>query len=113
MDLDQILESRLFPVVLVIGVLMFVLVFGGPALQAKIKDGVIEDLRTNYTPGPYAPGFDPDKVNPNFWSGLARQQQPLPVRQQVVPNVPQQVPQSNYFDSYPEAWNRQWEDSRN
>jgi hypothetical protein len=122
MDLDQILENRLFPVVLVCAILMGVLLVGGPAFQDKVKTDVIEDLRSNYTPGPYAPGFDPDKVNPNFWRG-----QQLPA-QQMVPNgatrATQGQPQPRYtpipnvsgpnnFDSYPEAWNKQWEDSRN
>ena len=29
----------------------------------KIKDSVIKDLKRNYAPGPYDPGFDPDKVD--------------------------------------------------
>lgn len=30
----------------------------------KAADKVILRLQREYTPGPYAPGFDPDKVNP-------------------------------------------------
>jgi hypothetical protein len=36
-------------------------VFLVPRITAK----VIEELKRSYTPGPYDPGFDPDKVNPN------------------------------------------------
>lgn len=30
----------------------------------KIADRVIQKLKRNYVPGPYEPGFDPDKVPP-------------------------------------------------
>jgi len=34
-------------------------------LVPKITKNVIQELKREYTPGPYDPGFDPDKVNPN------------------------------------------------
>ena len=27
----------------------------------------MDELKRSYTPGPYDPGFDPDKVNPNYF----------------------------------------------
>lgn len=45
--------------------LVFVLVFGN-LLVDKISTRVIEELKRTYTPGPYDPGFDPDKINPNL-----------------------------------------------
>ena len=32
-----------------------------------ITDNVIQKLKRDYVPGPYDPGFDPDKVNPSYF----------------------------------------------
>ena len=40
---------------------------GSKVLIDKTTDAVIEKLQ-RYTPGPYSPAFDPDKVDPNFWN---------------------------------------------
>lgn len=44
--------------------LVFVLLLNS-FLVPKITKSVIQELKREYTPGPYDPGFDPDKVNPN------------------------------------------------
>ena len=36
-------------------------------LVEKITDNVIEKLKRDYAPGPYDPGFDPYKVDPNIF----------------------------------------------
>lgn len=33
-------------------------------VRDRITEMVIRDLKRNYVPGPYEPGFDPDKVPP-------------------------------------------------
>lgn len=33
-------------------------------LTDKIADKVVQSLKREYVPGPYEPGFDPDKVPP-------------------------------------------------
>lgn len=42
--------------------LVGVLLVNNVVLTAKITDKVIEQLKRDYVPGPYQPGFDPDKV---------------------------------------------------
>lgn len=37
-------------------------------MKEKITDNVILNLKRDYVPGPYEPGFDPDKVPPNIFS---------------------------------------------
>jgi hypothetical protein len=37
----------------------------------KIADRVIEKLKRDYVPGPYSPGFDPDKVDPSAFSSMS------------------------------------------
>lgn len=56
----------------IIGVVVFGLLFlGMPKVIDKLSDKVIEKLNADYTPGPYAPGIDPDKINPDALSGKA------------------------------------------
>lgn len=45
--------------VLVASVLLNTLV-----MTDKVADRVIQSLKRDYVPGPYEPGFDPDKVPP-------------------------------------------------
>ena len=33
-------------------------------LEKRVTQNVMEQLRRSYAPGPYNPGFDPDKVDP-------------------------------------------------
>jgi hypothetical protein len=33
----------------------------------QVADRVIEKLKRDYVPGPYQPGFDPDKVDPSIF----------------------------------------------
>lgn len=54
---------------LVIGGLFIVLLalfFGKEVIVSKITKEVVNQLRREYAPGPYSPGFDPDKVDPNL-----------------------------------------------
>lgn len=54
-------------------------------ISERAADNVIKNLQRDYAPGPYAPGFDPDKVDPNYF------RQRLPSEQQgVVPSDPNQ-----------------------
>lgn len=54
-------------------------------ISERAADNVIEKLQRDYAPGPYAPGFDPDKVDPSYF------RQRLPSEQQgVVPSDPNQ-----------------------
>lgn len=46
---------------------LFLFIFGVPKLIDKICDRVIVKLQKEYSPGPYSPGFDPDKISPNSW----------------------------------------------
>lgn len=56
----------LLPLVVFVGILGFC-VFSGELIIKKITDRVIVELRRTYAPGPYSPGFDPDKVSPKFF----------------------------------------------
>ena len=71
-ELNKLMENKLAVVAVVVLAGILLLFLASSVIMDKVADKVIEKLRQEYTPGPYVPGFDPDKVNPNFW----RQQQP-------------------------------------
>lgn len=54
---------------IILAVVAFTLLLAGGLgvkyyLVDKVADTVIERLQKPYTPGPYGPGVDPDKINP-------------------------------------------------
>ena len=97
--LKDLAENKLLWVAIVIGVLLVGGVVCGPYLMDRLTDRVIERLLKEYSPGPYSPGFDPDKVDPNAWR-----------RSRQLEQVNQ--PPSGWEDQSPKEWNRQWEDQR-
>lgn len=64
--------------------------FGVHIAINKITDKVIEKLKREYVPGPYQPGFDPDKIEPKF----------------------KQPPGKVFQEISPQSWNEIWEKSR-
>jgi len=44
--------------------LVVVLAVNNVILTSKITSNVLDSLKREYVPGPYEPGFDPDKVPP-------------------------------------------------
>ncbi len=107
--------KSLLVVVVVFGAVLGMAVFGGNAVIGKITDRVVEQLKKDYSPGPYSPGFDPDKVSPDFFSmqPQTHQQQVQPQYgfgppSQVVPFIEQTQPNLGN----PTDWNKQWEQQR-
>lgn len=49
-----------------LGFILFLVVVNNFVVD-KVAERVIQELKRSYTPGPYDPGFDPDKVNPNYF----------------------------------------------
>jgi hypothetical protein len=58
------IKQNLNLVVIMLFILIGVLLVNNIALTEKITARVIENLKRDYVPGPYDPGFDPDKVPP-------------------------------------------------
>jgi hypothetical protein len=51
-------------VILFLFVLIGVLLVNNILMVQRVTDKVIQNLKRDYVPGPYDPGFDPDKVPP-------------------------------------------------
>lgn len=56
-------NNRLLWILGIIVVLMFAISFGGKIFIDKVADRVIQRLQKDYSPSPYGPGLDPDRIN--------------------------------------------------
>lgn len=57
-------KENLNLVVFILFIFTGVLLINNIVLTEKITTKVIENLKRDYVPGPYSPGFDPDKLPP-------------------------------------------------
>jgi hypothetical protein len=48
-----------------LAVVFLFLVLGNKIVIDKVADRVIQKLQREYSPSPFAPGFDPDKIDVN------------------------------------------------
>ena len=76
-------------------ILIFVLFLGFMSVafkfvEKRIVNSVIEELKRDYVPGPFSPGFDPDKLDPFALK-----------ENDVEPDVEQTLRNPNY-------WNNTW-----
>lgn len=45
-------------------------------VEKRIVNSVKEELKRDYVPGPFSPGFDPDKLNPSSINELKQEPEP-------------------------------------
>jgi hypothetical protein len=60
---DNLTNNKLFWVVIVLVAALLIVGVGGKFLVDKVSDRVIQKLQKEYSPSPYGPGFDPDKID--------------------------------------------------
>lgn len=80
-------------------ILIFVLFLGFMSvtfkfIEKRIVNSVIEELKRDYVPGPFSPGFDPDKLDPSLLNDS-----------QSEPDIEPDVEQTLKDPSY---WNNSW-----
>lgn len=56
-------NNKLLWIVIGLTVVMLVVGLGSKSLVNKISDRVIQKLQKEYSPSPYGPGIDPDKLD--------------------------------------------------
>jgi hypothetical protein len=66
-DFNELFENKLFWFVLFVSVFMLGLLGVKGYLVNNVADKVIIKLQKEYSPGPYAPGFNPDLVDPQIF----------------------------------------------
>lgn len=97
---------------LIVGIILFNLVVfgGGEILVRKVTNRVIDRLQKDYSPSPYGPGLDPDKVNPDglrrggVRDYLPRQMRVLDLPQE--PRVEQKIPEIIKKSDWESGWER-------
>lgn len=61
--MNNVTESKFFiPAVTLLGVSLVLVAFNRVIVD-KVADRVIRKLQRDYSPSPFAPGFDPDKID--------------------------------------------------
>lgn len=94
--------------ILILFVLTIALLFVGKTYVVKgLSKAVVEELKRTYTPGPYQPGFDPDKIDPKVFQ---QNTQPNVVQTQRFQDLPPPVT-APYLEQ-PQNWNQMWESQR-
>lgn len=63
--MDDLKNNKMVWVVAIFTVLNLAFFFGSKFVINKTADKVIEKLQKEYSPSPYGPGIDPDKVDPD------------------------------------------------
>jgi len=61
--MNDMFKNKLFSVALVLCGILLVVGVGKKAIVSAIADRVIEKLQKDYSPSPYGPGIDPDKLD--------------------------------------------------
>lgn len=61
--MNDLFKNKLFWVALVLGGILFAVGAGKKVIVDVIADRVIEKLQKDYSPSPYGPGIDPDKID--------------------------------------------------
>lgn len=59
----KINHNNLLWTIVVLGATLVIFGVGGNFLIEKISNRVIQKLQRDYSPSPYGPGIDPDKLN--------------------------------------------------
>ena len=99
MDVEGIKGNKLFWAVIGFSILNLSALFIGTVVIDKTADRVIQRLKKDYSPSPYGPGVDPDKVDPKvFGKQSASLESPIPEEDEATIPV--------------KFWREQWETQR-
>lgn len=60
-------DNKIFWGLIALTIFNLTLLFGSKFIIDKVADRVIQKLQKEYSPSPYGPGFDPDKINIDFF----------------------------------------------
>lgn len=63
--MEELKNNKMFWVLIVVTIFNIGAFMVGKVVIDRAADRVYDKLRKEYSPSPYSPGFDPDKVNPD------------------------------------------------
>jgi hypothetical protein len=70
--MDDLKNNKMFLVLVVVTTFNIGAFLLGKVVIDKAADRVIQKLQKEYSPSPYGPGFDPDKVSPDAFKATKR-----------------------------------------
>ncbi len=86
MDMEGVKGNKFFWIVIAVTVINLLALGVGTIVIDKTADRVIHKLKKEYSPSPYGPGVDPDKVDPKvFGKQQAILESPIPDEEVIVP----------------------------
>jgi len=113
---ESIMNNKLLWIVIALGVVLVGVFVGGPILIDRISQKVINKMQKEYSPGPYAPGFDPDRIDPRFFQGQPKSPPPgwtPPTSPSTSPSFGSiATPKRGDTLPSPDEWNKMWEKYR-
>lgn len=104
--MDDLKNNKLVWVVIATSVFLFGII-GFRLMVNQVSNHVIEQLQKEYSPSPYGPGVDPDKVSPDVL-----QQQPRRAIQQLPSNNYQLFQEDGRVALESSVWREDWERER-
>ena len=70
--MEDLKNNKMFWVLIVVTIFNVGAFLLGKVVIDKAADRVIQKLEKEYSPSPYGPGFDPDRVNPDAFKASKR-----------------------------------------
>jgi len=70
--MDELKNNKMFWVLIVVTIFNVGAFLLGKVVIDKAADRVIQKLEKEYSPSPYGPGFDPDRVKPDAFKGAKK-----------------------------------------
>src|SRR4051812_46318372 len=65
--MEALKNNKVFWVLIIVSVFNVGALILGKVIVDRAANRVIQKLQKEYSPSPYGPGFDPDKISPNFF----------------------------------------------
>lgn len=118
--MNELQKNKIFWILLIITIVNVGALAFGKIVIDKAADRVIQKLQKDYSPSPYGPGFDPDKISSAGYSlgqstvmmGLMSEPNKVLNSDLVAPQIVQN--QNNIIELVREAdsWRKEWEKDR-
>ena len=110
--MEDLLKNKLFIVVVALTCVNLLFFVGGKLIVNKAADQVIERLERSYSPSPYGPGLDPDKVNPQALEATSPKMY-MEVKEESDEPLPTAFVEQELADiAYATQWRAEWERDR-
>lgn len=105
--MSDLIKNKILWMVVIFAALNVMTLVVGPVIIDRTADAVIDKLEKDYSPSPYGPGFDPDKVSPEDLSRRALLEDYLDSEGKEKAIF---FEENTSFE--PSEWRKEWEDER-